>query len=201
MNPQFSSSWSLQTDHVNRYAFIENAFSVSECEYIIKNITEKHRDEFFSGTVKSENTLDLDKEYRNSNIFFMKPDDSMRWVYQKLTDYVNNVNAEFFKFDLFAFGESLQFTEYKAPSGKYNAHIDQISGGVIRKLSIVVQLSDPSSYEGGDFEIIDSEFPTKLSRTQGTLLVFPSYALHRVTELSKGTRHSLVGWINGTPFK
>jgi PKHD-type hydroxylase len=62
-------------------------------------------------------------------------------------------------------------------------------------------LTDPNEYEGGDFEILDEVPGEKLKRTRGTLLAFPSYTLHAVTPVTKGTRNSLVSWISGKPFR
>jgi PKHD-type hydroxylase len=122
--------------------------------------------------------------------------------YQRLSAIVLSLNEQFFKFDLHGFGEDLQFTEYVAPSGKYNSHVDRAFGTAIRKLSIVVQLTDPDTYEGGDLELLPSiEKPVKPPRTRGTLIAFPSFQLHRVTPVTSGTRNSLVGWINGKQFK
>ena len=76
---------------------------------------------------------------------------------------------------------------------------------VFRKISVTAQLTDPEEYEGGDFEIknlwgtmelpIDPEVKNK-----GTILVFPSMLLHRVTPVTKGKRQSLVQWYNGPDF-
>ena len=99
--------------------------------------------------------------------------------------------------------EGLQFTEYKSPGQHYDMHIDKLSGGVVRKLTFVLQLTDPDTYEGSDLEMIlgAGKDTFKTLRTRGTLILFPSYNLHRVTPITKGTRHSLVGWITGKPFK
>jgi PKHD-type hydroxylase len=39
--------------------------------------------------------------------------------------------------------------------------------------------------------------PYKLDRGRGTFLVFPSFMLHRVTPVTRGTRWSLVAWFGG----
>jgi PKHD-type hydroxylase len=102
---------------------------------------------------------------------------------------------------LFGFTEALQFTEYQAPDGHYAYHMDKVPHGTIRKLSIVVQLTDEDSYAGGDFEILDGTYPEKLPRTRGMLLMFPSYTMHKVNPVTDGIRNSLVGWISGNNFK
>ena len=69
-----------------------------------------------------------------------------------------------------------------------------------RKLSVVIQLSDPTTYQGGDFQFQDVETPVNF-RTQGSILVFPSYLPHRVTEITDGVRYSLVDWLEGPRWR
>ena len=73
-----------------------------------------------------------------------------------------------------------------------------------RKLSVVVQLSEPEDYEGGVFEIDDVVRPyplnTSLFQPRGSILIFPSYIKHRVLPVTKGVRRSLVTWYNGPKF-
>ena len=38
-------------------------------------------------------------------------------------------------------------------------------------------------------------------KAQGSVLVFPSYLVHRVSEITKGTRRSLVNWIEGPRWR
>ena len=40
-----------------------------------------------------------------------------------------------------------------------------------------------------------------MRRDQGYVAVFPSYVLHEVTPVTKGTRYSLVSWVTGKSFK
>jgi len=192
-------TWSLELDHVERYAYVKNLFTKDECEWIINYIKENNK--LSEGTILSTEEI-INPEIRESNIAFISPEESLYWMYSKLTNAVITLNNDFFKFDLFGFTEGLQFTEYIAPTGHYDQHVDRAFGmGSTRKLSIVLQLTEDTTYEGGDFELLDSSTPTKLFRDQGTLLAFPSYTLHRVTPVTKGIRHSLVGWVSGKPFK
>ena len=46
-----------------------------------------------------------------------------------------------------------------------------------------------------------SDKADKGKREQGCCTVFPSYVLHQVTPVTKGTRYSLVAWIGGPDFK
>lgn len=72
-----------------------------------------------------------------------------------------------------------------------------------RKLSFTVQLSDPSSYAGGDLELAVHHLTgTNVAglRTQGTLLLFPSFLVHRIAPVTAGVRHAIVGWLHGPAF-
>jgi PKHD-type hydroxylase len=40
-----------------------------------------------------------------------------------------------------------------------------------------------------------------MDKTQGTLIIFPSYVLHEVMPVTKGERNSLVTWVTGKQFK
>jgi PKHD-type hydroxylase len=69
-----------------------------------------------------------------------------------------------------------------------------------RKLSLVVQLSSPDEYEGGGLEIMASSEPVQVTKEKGLICAFPSFILHRVTPVTKGTRRTLVIWIAGPDF-
>lgn len=105
------------------------------------------------------------------------------------------------KFNVIGFGEDIQISEYnEEDNGHYDWHMDVGELSPYRKISISVQLSDPKPYEGGDLLIFNSKNYKKLPNSKGTAILFPSYLLHKVTKVTKGTRKSLVIWITGKPF-
>lgn len=108
------------------------------------------------------------------------------------------INERFFHFEIVDF-EPAQLGVYEK-ADEYDWHLDLGPGSAaLRKLSVSVLLSDPDDYEGGDLEIRGTQ---KIDRTQGTLVVFPSYILHRVTPVISGCRRSLVVWaIGAKPFR
>ena len=191
-----NTSWTFQIDHVNTYAYIENFLTKEECEKIIKIGKELNLD---LGTVSPENKKN--SEIRKSNISWIYPNEDTVWLFRKLVDGITNLNNQFFKFDITGLNEGLQFTNYKAPSGHYQAHTDKGLNTPIRKLSVTIQLSDPLKYEGGDLKLIDDTEPVIAQKKQGMLYVFPSYVLHEVTPVTKGERNSLVAWVAGPNFK
>jgi PKHD-type hydroxylase len=189
-----NTSWAFQTDPVHSYAYFLKAFSIEECENIIKigkNKTLK-KGTIFAGEIE---------KIRNSQISWLYPDDGLVEIFKKITDIILMLNQKYFNFDLFGITEGLQFTNYTAPSGNYGKHVDRSFSIPIRKLSMSIQLSNPNEYEGGDLLLHEGEEGIPLLKEQGTLLLFPSYILHEVTPVTKGERNSLVTWITGTPFK
>jgi len=101
--------------------------------------------------------------------------------------------------------EKVQFAQYKNEAF-YSWHRDgDISSDNFRKLSVTVQLSDPSDYEGGEFQMkhIWNDKPLEMDKEttmQGTIIIFPSMLPHRVTPITKGVRYSLVQWFSGPDF-
>jgi PKHD-type hydroxylase len=197
--PQRSPAWSLHYDYVEDYAFWDKAFTPDECDRV-SEVAKTYAP--MEGTIFSESGHAKELHTRKSTIAFLSPD-QLEWFYHKLSHYVMDLNGRFFRFDLWGLFENIQYTQYVAPDGKYDSHIDKATGAQIRKLSVVVQLSDSSDYEGGDLEILvaGESKPIKMNREKGTLIVFPSYVLHRVTPITKGVRNSAVAWIAGAPFR
>ena len=191
--PKFeNSSWNFKLDQINLYAFWNNAFSKEECQSIINIAKDKG---LISGKTKGKS------DARDSKISWLYPVDKIDWVYGRVTDIVLNLNERFFKFDLFGINEGFQFTNYEAPSGKYGKHVDRAINMPVRKLSISIQLTNPNEYEGGELYLYDDDKGTLMDKTQGTLILFPSYVLHEVMPVTKGERNSLVTWVTGKQFK
>ena len=125
------------------------------------------------------------------------------FIYDKLAYIARQLNGQFFDLDIWGFVEHLQYTVYDEKDNHYTWHLDR--GGSTsqapRKLSLVLQLSDPSDYEGGDLEIFEGAEPTIVEKEKGLVVAFPSFVLHRVTPVTKGIRKTLVVWLTGPRFK
>ena len=195
-SPQPNASWAFETEKLNAWVYWDEAFTPEECQKIID-----YAEQFQKINAGISNKGQLNAEIRESKVVWITPDLEINWVYQRLTDIITRLNADYFRFDLFGFTEGFQFTEYNAPSGHYNKHVDSMYNGTVRKLSFVLQLSDPKDYEGGELQIHIGDTPNVMKKQQGTVVVFPSPTLHQVTPITEGRRYSLVGWITGKPFK
>ena len=187
-------AWQFNLDPVHSWAYWDKAFTDEECDRIIEIGNAR--------TQKEAKTRGEDAEkVRKSEIAWLYPSDDLDWAYRKMTDVILNLNERFFGFDLFGALEGFQFTKYTAPGGKYGRHVDCAPGTLVRKLSFTVQLSDSKDYKGGDLRLYVGEKPEVMKRERGHVALFPSYTLHEVTPVTKGTRYSLVSWISGKPFK
>ena len=190
-----SYSWSFKLDKIHDYAYYDNFLSKKECEEIIKLAKTK---QLIEGSIYGAG---IKPDTRNSSICWLAPTDGLQWLYKRLTDCVTTLNNKYFGFDLSGIQEGIQFTNYKAPNGKFAYHMDRLHQGVIRKLSITIQLTDPKEYEGGELELKIGNKPMIMKKDQGRLLMFPSFFLHQVNTITKGERNSLVVWITGSQFK
>jgi len=125
------------------------------------------------------------------------------FLYEKLGFIARQLNGQFFDFDIWGFSEDLQYTIYDSSNAHYTWHVDHgvNVGPSPRKLSLVLQLSEPHEYEGGDLEILTSPDPVKIDKQKGLIAAFPSYVLHRVTPVTRGIRKTIVVWLTGPRFK
>ena len=187
-----NAAWPFELDQLNNWAYWEKAFTDEECDQIIKIGKER---------LLTKAVTVGDEDVRESDIAWLYSVDDLEWAYRRITDIILNLNERFFQFDLSGMNEGFQFTRYVAPTGRYEAHIDRITGGLIRKLSFTLQLTDPSEYTGGDLLLHTSGKPETMKRDRGYVAVFPSYLLHEITPVTEGTRYSLVSWVTGKPFK
>lgn len=141
------------------------------------------------------------QQIRRSQISWMKNTPEVTWVFNILAEVVSNLNAKYYGFDLTGFGEPLQLTNYnQAEHGMYGWHRD-CKNGISRKLSMVVQLTDPADYEGGNLQIFTGHEPINVRKQRGLIAIFPSYVVHQVTPVTQGNRQSLVAWVSGPAFK
>lgn len=149
----------------------------------------------------------IDKGYRRSNVrWIYRVAPQWKWLIDRMDYLFQRSNNNAFGFDLSYFHE-IQFTEYDSSyEGKYDWHEDltwPVTGrsAIHRKLSMVIQLTDPVEYEGGNLELKEEPPAVDELRQLGTVIVFPSFLEHRVVPVTKGTRYSLVSWYEGPKFR
>ena len=152
------------------------------------------------GRVGAESKQQLDTSARDSDVSFLRPDENALWIFQRLGNIIPRANYDLFLYDIEII-EAIQFTKY-AEDQFYDWHIDSHNTWLNyeRKISGVVFLDDPDSYEGGELEIIVNGSPDrsiKIKPKKGEIAFFASWMPHRVLPVTKGTRRTLVFWVQG----
>jgi|TARA_B100000035_G_scaffold50236_1_gene38800 PKHD-type hydroxylase len=189
-------------------------------EIVEKDLTEKFDDQMGDSRLMGDS---LNKEKRNSQNAWVP---SQHWLGGFLWHYIERANRENFLYNLRCIdGESMQYTRY-GEGQFYGWHNDAGLAGqykpvsfgnrsegiaqdylnenveMVRKLSFVLQLSDPDAYEGGNLQLLDEAGKSYFApRKRGTVILFDSRTMHRVTKVKSGLRKSIVGWTVGPRWK
>jgi len=192
----------------------------------IVEIIEEDLNNFDSEFVTSKLYNDLiDTTVRNSTNTWIP---SNHWVSGFLWHYVDKINQENFCYDIKGIDcDNLQFTKYEVgqyyhwhqDSGLGELHkpigtqgernTDKLASDfvannscVTRKLSFVLQLSDPFDYDGGQLQLLDDSNRTFFApKHRGSVIVFDSRMKHRVKRVTRGLRKSVVGWAVGPRWR
>jgi len=140
---------------------------------------------------------------RITRVAWMVKNPEIAWLHARLEEMVLEINARFYRYDLYGLNEAFQYTVYEgAEGGYYGWHVDMGEKNYEpRKISLSLQLSDPSGYEGGDLILQAGNEEFSAEKALGTLIAFPSFVLHRVSPVTSGTRKSLVIWVAGPEFR
>ncbi len=212
-------------DAYEPFVHVMNVFTSAECDRIralglaIPSQTGVVTDLNTESTHSEGGDSFVPKQIRRARIAWLLPDEQTQWIYDRLQAAAMEVNDETYNFDLTTFGEPLQFTHYlSSENGHYSWHRDAGGGSSsTRKLSLVVQLSDPTEYDtdtptsgkptatgkgstSGQLQLFDGVI-INVPRAKGSVVFFPSYVVHRVTPVETGERFTLVAWLRGPPFR
>lgn len=186
-------------EKIEPFAWWENAFNDEELNWLQQKAKEANN----KAQVGGGDYGVVDPNIRRSFLNWLPANDETRWVFERLSHAVSSLNSQYFRFNLTGFGEHIQLTNYdQSENGMYGWHVDFGGSGPSRKLSLVMQLSDPVEYEGGVLELQPhGKDVVKMRKQRGLIVVFPSWTLHQVTPVTQGSRQSLVSWITGPSFK
>ena len=134
-------------------------------------------------------------------------------IVARVLAWLDELNRNLYQFELTgpAAADPLLAMRYRE-GDHFMWHIDNAAEAVgTRKLSFTVQLSPPEEYDGGDLElaIYSPAFGAAAAfgayaaqiRRRGAITVFPSFHVHRVSPVTRGTRVALVGWLHGARFR
>jgi len=171
-------------------------FSGEECDEIIRY---------------SESTLDFSPQKNTKNeqniaqfhslSAYIIPDSTTNYIYNRLRELIVLANNSLWNFELMDFAEPVKIHKYTVGCSTCT-HTDIGTGNTnFRKITVVVQLSDENDYTGGTLITQCSDTPCVTPKKRGCVILFPSYMLHKVDEITRGTRYSLVTFAHGPPFR
>ncbi|MBP04732.1 MAG: 2OG-Fe(II) oxygenase [Euryarchaeota archaeon] len=178
-----------------QWLVFENVLSEEECDLLIEQAREV-------GQIKASTFGGTIDDTRKTNIRWLNDNSDFGWIHLRLREYTRIANEKFGM--RLSHLPALQFTEYEEVGHHYHYHHDvefNDQKDTQRKVSLVVQLSDPEEYEGGEFAFKHLEQPpSEMMMKRGTLLAFISYHEHMVSPIESGERRSLVGWYEGPRY-
>lgn len=182
---------------------VPDALSAAECDDLIALVQRQQLKD--AGLVGGTTAHSI----RRADIAWLDDLPEAGWVMDRMMRMVSQANHQAFGFDITDFGESPQVARYDAArEGHFDWHSDigarNLNGGnwaAKRKLTIVIQLTDPAGYDGGALELRPDSNIRSAPRDRGTAILFPSFVLHRVTPVTTGTRWSLTLWSHGPAFR
>jgi len=141
----------------------------------------------------------VDKNVRNVqgyHLNFNTPTDLFYWNYIK-----NEIERKYvlYKAKFPRMGSSkinqIDLLKY-SPGGKYEVHTDYINNS-FRHLSVIMNLNN--EYEGGELVFTDQKNKEikRLKLGKGSIVFFPSNFMypHSIQPIKKGTRYSIVAWL------
>lgn len=187
--------------HINQFTW-GNVFTPEECDALCSIASKQIRGKgrvLANGTGGIKNLL-----ARNCELAWLPSNVDNAWAYMRINNFVRDVNSQWLNFELDGEMESLQYLEYGLGQF-YNWHQDNGSDAVAtRKLTAVIQLSDPKEYIGGSTKI-DSQtflesgrFVDTAAKTKGSITIFPSHLRHFARPVFWGRRKALVAWFHGS---
>jgi predicted 2-oxoglutarate/Fe(II)-dependent dioxygenase YbiX len=177
------------------FATAQGFLSEQEMDRLIAD----HRPLLTEGRLGPGNT---NAEIRRSKVVMLGAEQKYDWLYDRIWAAAQECNRQFFCVDLAGVEANIQLARYdSSDQGFYDWHTDFAGIRPLRKISVSIQLSGAEHYDGGDLELKYGTQPQAMDKARGAFIAFPSFLLHRVTPVTRGTRWSLVAWILGPRWR
>ena len=162
----------------------EPVFSPKQCQMVIDKGMSLKKQTAQVGMGRPEGS-GVDPKKRITTISWI-PFKDMPEMYRDIEATMLKANNNHFGFEGMRLTEPGQFTHYPI-GGFYEWHMDNDVLGKhqppVRKISMTLLLSNPSTLEGGELEFMDDKKSVKLQ--QGQAIFFASWLRHRVKQLQK----------------
>ena len=176
------------------YVIYDNFFHSTLCDKLL-NIAEQF-------PYKKYNDGKSRFEYISLNQNLERKD--LRWIKRPLTELVEDANNTNFMVDI----NSVEFFNlFKFEIGDHRGwrhDCDWFFNGLAfdKKLTVIIELSDPDEYEGGEYGEYMSTIPfPKQHLNRGSVLIIPAYYYYNIDDILAGTRKMLIANVIGPKFK
>jgi PKHD-type hydroxylase len=185
---------------ISNYLYKENVLTKKECKKVI-NEGAKQLQKAITFNAKEEGEA---SSIRETNISFFESGSAVDNILQKVIENLCNIAFTYYGVGITDV-EPIQYAEYEKGMF-YGWHTDSgktTTQTVTRDISASLILNDKSKYTGGSLQMVLPDMISKDNiitpqdvedQEEGTLIVFPSSMIHRVTPVSSGIRKSLVLW-------
>lgn len=169
--------------------YYEKAMPESFCDYVMNSVN-------WTISVEGDVYKEPDRDYTNFRKAKIVSDDLMSPLGSVFKNYLVDGNTKGKWSETICNFDVPQIIKYETDD-HYWWHHDVLppENGMQRRVSIILLLSDPKDFEGGELQIKDKT--DNALKNRGDIIVFDSYARHRVAPVTKGTRVSAVGWAYG----
>jgi hypothetical protein len=178
-------------------------YRTSLSEQIIKEIEE----EFALNVSISQSTI-KNQSLNNDNIIRKSKNgwiSTNHWLSGFIWFYVQKANSENFLYDIDGIeNDVIQYCKYDV-GDYYSWHTDysiSSTSNSTRKISFIIQITNPLEYEGGEVQFIDeNDRLYHACKDVGSVILFDSRTKHRVKKIRRGVRKSIVGWVVGPRWR
>lgn len=150
------------------------------------------RKQALAGVYGGGSSPGVDTEVRAVDMSVIPPEKESEWLYEKMSWFFYDLNVHRL--------ELMQYLVYR-PGGFFTWHNDNGHGStknigdISRRVATgVINLSDPSEYDGGGLEIETPQGSVEAPTEKGRVSVFSSEIYHRVKPITRGIRRILICW-------
>lgn len=167
-------------------------FSKDECEQITSTCVDEL---WLPSTVIGDENLHQSKRQKLRG-------DIAGFPFLNIRDITKNANNKIYDFNLLGiidqdFPQVFQYSE----NDFYNMHVEINPMAPSRKLTFIVNLTDDSSYSGGEIEFLNIDTSSVNINEQGSCLIFPSFLPYKINKVTSGAKQIIVGHVHGALFK
>lgn len=167
-------------------------FSKEQCEQVLSNCIEE---------LWLPSTVIGDTDFHRSRRQKLRGEVD-GFPFLNIRDVTKMANSEIYDFSLMGIIDQDYPQVFKySENDFYKMHMDLNPMAPSRKLTFIINLSDPTTYKGGEVEFLNIKVDPALTAEQGSCLVFPSYIPYTINPVTGGTKHIVIGHVHGAVFK